>query len=171
MTGRVIWITGLSGTGKTTLARAVAAELRSDGRSVILLDGDELRAAIGGKTGHSEPERRELAERYSRLCRLFSSQGIHVICATMSLFHSVHEWNRINLPGYVEVYLKVEIQTLIARDPKGLYRRALSGEVSNVAGIDQLFEAPVAPDLVLENDVDLPDLSPLAARVLALVSA
>jgi phosphonate metabolism-associated iron-containing alcohol dehydrogenase len=169
--GRVIWITGLSGAGKTTLGNAVTVALRREGRNVLLLDGDDLRAAIAGKVGHSDAERRELADRYAQLCRFLSFQGTDVVCATMSLFHSVHKWNRANIRRYIEVYLKVDLETLIARDPKGLYRRALRGEASDVAGVDLAFEAPLTPDLVLENDVDLPDLSPLAAQVLALVKS
>ncbi|MBM4441165.1 MAG: iron-containing alcohol dehydrogenase [Candidatus Rokubacteria bacterium] len=166
-TGRVIWITGLSGAGKTTLAARVAAALKAAGRTVVVLDGDDLRAAIAGKVGHSDAERRDLAQRYSRLCRFLSFQGVDVVCATMSLYHDVQEWSRANIPGYFEVYLRVEMPVLVRRDPKGLYRRALSGELRNVAGIDQPFEAPVRPDLVIDNSAERPSLEPLVAELLA----
>jgi len=168
-TGWVVWITGLSGAGKTTLSRPVAAALRDGGRNVVLLDGDELRGVIGGKIGHSEIERREVAERYSHLCRLVSIQGVDVVCATMSLFHSRHVWNRANIPKYVEVYLKVDLETLVARDPKGLYRRALAGEASNVVGIDLPFEEPLAPDLVIDNNAERSDMDPLVDQVLSVL--
>jgi alcohol dehydrogenase len=168
--GRVVWITGLSGAGKTMLARGVAAALRAAGRKVVLLDGDELRAAIAGKVGHSEAERRELAHRYATLCRFLSFEGVDVVCATMSLYHDVHAWNRAHVPGYLEVYLRVELEVLIRRDPKGLYRRALSGEISNIAGIDLPFEAPLAPHVTLDNNADRPSLEPLIAEVLEALS-
>jgi cytidine diphosphoramidate kinase len=164
--GRVVWITGLSGAGKTMLARGVASALRANGRKVVLLDGDELRAAIAGKVGHSEAERRELAQRYATLCRFLSFEGVDVVCATMSLYHDVHAWNRAQSPGYLEVYLKVDLDVLIRRDPKGLYRRALNGEISNIAGIDLPFEAPVSPHLTLDNNADRASLDPLIAEVL-----
>jgi len=132
-----------------------------------VLDGDDLRAAIAGKVGHSDAERRDLAQRYSRLCRFLSFQGVDVVCATMSLYHDVQEWSRANIPGYFEVYLRVEMPVLVRRDPKGLYRRALSGELRNVAGIDQPFEAPVRPDLVIDNSAERPSLEPLVAELLA----
>jgi adenylylsulfate kinase len=159
----------LSGTGKTTLGRAVAAAMRAGGRQPVLLDGDELRAAITGKIGHSEAERRELAFRYASICQFLSLQGMNVVCATMSLFHACQEWNRKNIPGYIEVYLKVNLQKLVARDPKGLYSRALRGEVSNVAGVDLAYEEPKAPDLIIDNDTDRDNMGPLAERILALI--
>lgn len=167
--GQVIWITGLSGTGKTTLSRAVAATMRASGQQAILLDGDELRAVITGTVGHSEAERRELAFRYASICQFLSLQGVDVVCATMSLFHACQKWNRENIPGYIEVYLKVNLQKLVARDPKGLYGRALRGEVSNVAGVDLPYEEPLAPDLVIDNDADRIEMGPLVEQVLALV--
>ncbi|PYO38968.1 MAG: adenylyl-sulfate kinase [Gemmatimonadetes bacterium] len=167
--GRVVWITGLSGTGKSTLGRAVAAAMRTKGRQVALLDGDELRAVIAGKVGHTEEERRELAFRYGSICRFLSSEGVDVVCATMSLFHACQEWNRKNIPGYIEVYLKVSLPKLVVRDPKGLYGRALRGEISNVAGVDLSYEEPLAPDLMIDNDIDREEMTPLVEHILALV--
>jgi len=165
-TGRVVWITGLSGSGKTTLSRAVAAAMRAGGRKVTLLDGDELRMVITGKVGHSEAERRGLAFRYASICQFLASEGIDVVCATMALFHACHKWNRENIPGYIEVYLKASLEKLVVRDPKGLYRRALQGEIRNVAGVDLAYEEPLTPDLVLDNDVDRDDMGPLVEQVL-----
>jgi len=167
--GRVIWITGLSGTGKTTLSRAVASAMRAGGRQPVLLDGDELRAPITGKVGYSEAERRKLAFQYASICQFLSLQGMDVVCATMALFHASQEWNRKNIPGYIEVYLKMNFQKLVARDPKSLYNRALRGEVSNVAGVDLPYEEPLAPDLVIDNDMDRDDMGQLVERVLALL--
>ncbi len=167
--GRVIWITGLSGSGKTTLSRAVATAMRAGGRKVVRLDGDKLRTMIGAKSGYSEAERRELALRYGGICRALSLEGVDIVCATMSLFHEVQRWNRENIPGYIEVYLKVDLKDLIARDPKGLYRRALNGEASHVVGIDVPFEAPLSPDLVIDNGENRQDVGPLVQQVLSLL--
>jgi cytidine diphosphoramidate kinase len=164
-----VWITGLSGAGKTTLARAVVAAARDQGREVVLLDSDDLRAGISGRVGHTTAERRALARRYSDLCRFLASQGLDVICATMSLFREIQEWNRAHVPNYHEVYLRVSPARLGARDPKGLYRRAQDTPVvANVVGVDLPFDEPGTPDLVIDNDADRGDLSPLVAQVMGL---
>ena len=169
--GRVVWITGLSGAGKSTLARALTHRLRASGREVLLLDGDDLRRVFRSVTGYSEADRRELAAHYSRLCRLLSSQGADVVCATMALFHDCRQWNRENIPRYLEVYLKVEPAVLIARDPKGLYSKALRGEIRNLPGIDQPYEAPQSPDIVIDKNRDDVDLDATVTQVLARLEA
>jgi alcohol dehydrogenase len=167
VTGHVIWITGLSGSGKTVLAGAVTSAMQAAGRRVVLLDADDLRAAVSGHVGHSLDERRRLARRYAALCRFLAFEGIDVVCATMSLFGEIHQWNRIHIPHYVEVYLKAERATLVRRDPKGLYRRAALGGVPQVVGIDLPFDEPAAPDVVLDTSEDHSDLRPLVDQVLA----
>ena len=154
--GAVIWITGLSGAGKTTLATALAQRLRATGGGVVLLDGDELREVFGadapGAAHHGRDARLALALRYARLCRVLAMQGVTVVIATISLFREVHAWNRANLPGYFEVYLKVPLAELRKRDPKGIYRRFDAGALDNVAGLDLPVDEPEAADRVLEFD-------------------
>jgi adenylylsulfate kinase len=151
---QVIWITGLSGAGKTTLASAVVSRLRADGRPVVQLDGDELRDVLGAVASnvqnHGREARLALAMKYSHLCRLIASQGITVVIATISLFREIHQWNRQNLPGYFEVYLRVPIDELRRRDPKGIYRRFDTGELSDVAGFDLFIDEPQNPDLLVD---------------------
>jgi adenylylsulfate kinase len=118
--GRVFWITGLSGAGKTTVGQELWGRLRTTGRPVIFLDGDELRAVIAEDLGHSAENRRLSAMRNARLCRLLAGQGADVVCATISLFHEVQRWNRKNIPGYREIYLRVPIDELRRRDSKGI---------------------------------------------------
>jgi adenylylsulfate kinase-like enzyme/phosphohistidine swiveling domain-containing protein len=149
--GRVFWVTGLSGAGKTTVGRELWSRLRAAGRQVFFLDGDALRAVIAEDLGHTADNRRRSAMRNARLCQLLAEQGADVICATISLFHEVQRWNRENIPGYREIYLRVSIDELRRRDSKGIYAGAQCGDACNVVGIDVPAETPEAPDLVLDN--------------------
>ena len=147
--GHVYWITGLSGAGKTTLGQELSRRLRAAGQRVIFLDGDALRSAIAEDLGHSAGERRRAAMRNARLCLLLAEQGADVVCATISLFYEVQRWNRENIPGYREIYLRVPMDELRRRDSKGIYASAQRGEARDVVGIDVLAEVPEAPDLVI----------------------
>jgi adenylylsulfate kinase-like enzyme len=168
--GRVFWITGLSGAGKTTLGRELCSRLRSGGRPVAFLDGDALRSAIAEDLGYSAGDRRRSAMRNARLCRLLAEQGADVVCATISLFHEVQRWNRENIPGYREIYLRVPIDELRRRDSKGIYAGAQHGDGRDdgrdVVGLDVQAEVPEAPDLVLDNYGAL-DVAAAVDRILA----
>ena len=154
--GTCYWITGLSGAGKTTLGRAFHEHLRAQGRdNLVFLDGDIMREVFGNELGHTPDERRKLAHSYGRMCRMLTEQGIDVICATISMFNEVREWNRGNIDHYVEIYLDVPIEVLKERDQKQLYSRAMLGEVSNGMGIDVPVALPSSPDIVIVNDGSL----------------
>ena len=150
MPGRVVWITGLSGSGKSTLATEVVGQLRALRNDVIRLDGDELREVFAAETiklqRHDRDGRLMLAMQYASLCRLLSMQGFTVVIATISMFREVYAWNRANVPGYFEVYLKVPIEELRRRDPKGIYRRFDAGDLLNVAGLDLPVDEPEQAD-------------------------
>lgn len=152
--GRVLWITGLSGAGKSTLAHEVVLRLRAQGKAVVMLDGDELREVFGAVAANAQNHGRDgrlaLAMQYAHLCRIIAGQGLTVVIATISLFREVHAWNRVNLPGYFEIYLKVPVEELRRRDPKGIYRRFDAGELANVAGLDLPIDEPEAADRVVE---------------------
>ena len=152
--GSVIWITGLSGAGKSTLAHQVAERFYAEGESVVLLDGDELREVFGAVAANADNHGREgrlaLAMQYAQLCRLIAAQGLTVVIATISLFREVHAWNRAHLPGYFEVYLKVPLDELRRRDPKGIYRRFDACELTHVAGLDLPIDEPDTADWVVE---------------------
>ncbi len=150
-TGRVYWITGMSGAGKTTVGRALWQRLRAEGCSAILLDGDALREAIADDLGHGLPSRRKSAMRNARLCRLLAMQGHDVVCCTISLFHEVQRWNRAHMPGYREILLRVPLEELTRRDAKGIYAAARRGEAADVVGLDVPAEFPQAPDLIVDN--------------------
>ena len=117
----------------------------------VLLDGDTLRAILGDTLGHTRQERLQLALIYGRLCKELTSQGVNVVCATISMFRQVHQWNRENIPDYREIYLSVPNEELVRRDAKGIYRQASSSGNVNLVGFDQQAELPENPDLIIDN--------------------
>lgn len=146
--GKVYWITGLSGAGKTTIGKLWCERLKALGENTVFLDGDELRKAIADDLGFSESDRRKSGMRNAKLCGLLAEQGLTVVCCTISMFNSIREWNRRNMPGYFEVYVKVSMETLQKRDQKNLYTK----QKQDVAGIHFEVEEPQNPDCILEND-------------------
>ena len=164
--GRVVWIIGLSGAGKTAIGTALWHRMRAWDPATVLLDGDAVREVMGNDLGHSLEDRLRNAWRLARLGAFLSRQGISVVCPNISLFPELRVWNRENLPSYFEVYVRVPMEVLKARDSKGLYRRALAGELRDVVGVDLPYPEPEHSDLVLDNSVSLPSLSPLVDRIL-----
>ncbi|OQW90606.1 MAG: adenylyl-sulfate kinase, partial [Thiotrichaceae bacterium IS1] len=110
--GTVYWITGLAGSGKTTLGKRLYEQLRLTNNAVVFLDGDNLREVFGHEQGHTLAERKHLAMKYSRLCQMLSEQGIDVVCATISLFKEIHEFNRQHLQKYCEIFVKCTMEEL-----------------------------------------------------------
>ena len=147
----VIWIIGLSGAGKTTLANEVIGRVRGEQKNVILIDGDMVREAFGNDIGHSLEDRRVNAQRICQLGKLLDDQGINVVCAILSLFPESRKWNRENLSNYYEVFIDTPIENLVSRDSKGLYARYNNGEISDVAGMDIAFPRPDNADLIIKN--------------------
>lgn len=166
----VIWLVGLSASGKTTIGRELWKQWQATEPNTVFLDGDELRAVFGA-SAHPEPYsvegRRANAERIAELCALLDRQGIHVVCAILSIFEDMREANRTRFSRYFEVFLDAPLETVERRDPKGLYAAARRGEMSDVVGVDIPFPTPTNPDLRIDNRSD--DVAPslLAARILA----
>ena len=154
MVGQVIWITGLSGAGKTTVSTELNERLKKGGLQPILLDGDILRRLFIDRNNttqtYNRQERIILSYKYSHLCQLLSSQGFIVIIATVSMFREIYAWNRLNLPNYFEIYLNVPLRELCRRDPKNIYSKFYSGEIKNVAGFDLKVDQPQEPNLTVE---------------------
>ena len=144
--GRVIWITGLSGSGKTALALEVIRKLKEIRKDVLLLDGDELRNIfsldVENSQNYDRATRITLSLKYAKLAKLLSLQGGIVIVSTISMFKEVYAWNKENLPGYFEVYLKVPLEELFSRDSKKIYSRYENMELKNVAGLDLQVDEP-----------------------------
>lgn len=164
--GTVIWITGLSGAGKSTLAAVLCRRLRTKAANVVLVDGDAIRELLLETPGMDRESRLNVARFNARLCWFLALQGQHVVCATISLFREIHEWSRANIANYVEVFLDVSMDTLLARDPKNIYRSARQGSMSNVVGVDIPAEFPSSPDVVFsEREPLLPDQ--MADRIIA----
>lgn len=153
--GLVVWITGLSGAGKTTVTERLAPLFQEAGRSCAVLDGDGLRellrSDLGLTPGHDREQRLLLARLYGRLCYAVADRGHDVLCATVSMFHDAREWNRSRIPNYLEVYLRVPLDELRRRDPKGLYARSSVGEIAGMVGAGILAEEPNNADLVIDH--------------------
>jgi cytidine diphosphoramidate kinase len=165
--GRVVWITGLSGAGKSTIARQLVDRLKADGEPPILLDGDEVRTVVADpQVAHDRASRLTNAMRICRLTKLIADQGFTVVVATMSLFKEVHAWNRQNLPGYFEVYVRVSFPVLEQRDARNLYSRARQGLAQDVVGIHVEFDAPQNPELILDNEGNANSIAVLAQALI-----
>lgn len=147
----VVWIIGLSGAGKTTLANEVVARVRQQHNNIVLIDGDVVREVFGNDLGYSMEDRLTNARRICQLGKLLDDQGIHVVCAILSLFPETRDWNRANLKNYFEVFIDTPMQDLTQRDSKGIYSRFQRGEIREVAGMDIEFPRPEHADLIINN--------------------
>ena len=152
MNGRLYWVTGLSGAGKTTIGQLLYQNLKEKYPNTVIFDGDALRQAFGNDLGYSKEDRFQCAMRYSRLCKLLVEQGIHVVCCTISMFDEIREWNRSNIDNYSEIYIEVPLSVLEERNQKNLYKEVRSGNTKNVVGMDLELELPKNPDICLFNN-------------------
>lgn len=157
----VIWLIGISGSGKTTIGTRLFKILQETKNNWVFLDGDNLREVWGGELGHSISDREINAKRISQLCCLLDKQNINVIASVLSIFPYWQDWNRENLSSYFEVYVKADIKTVADRDTKGLYDKAFKGKLENVVGVDIEFPEPLKADIVIDtSDADeTPEMS------------
>jgi adenylylsulfate kinase len=151
--GAVIWLTGLSGSGKSTIAMALEQQLVAAGRFAYVLDGDNLRHGLCGDLGFSEEARRENIRRVGHVARLFADAGCLVVTAFISPHRAERDAVRALLPAgrFFEVHVATPIEVCESRDPKGLYKRARAGEIADFTGISSPYEAPLHPEVVLDT--------------------
>ena len=163
--GFTLWFTGLSGAGKTTLARLVDSELSARGHKVEVLDGDVIRTNLSKGLGFSKEDRDTNIRRIGFVCNLLTRNDVVAIAAAISPYRDVRDEVRREIGSFVEVYVKCPLNVLAERDVKGLYKKAMAGEIKNFTGVDDPYEAPLASEVVVETDRESPEES--AARIIA----
>ncbi len=146
----VVWITGLSGAGKTTISEALGALVKPCLPELVLVDGDAVRDLFGGGLGYAEADRVVQIGRLQRLARFLAGQGQVPVVAALYSHPDLLAWNRAKLPGYFEVLIDASVDLVSARDPKGLYRKAAVSEQPSVVGLDIPWHRPAFPDLVID---------------------
>ena len=147
----VVWLTGLSGAGKTTIAEAIVRIVKPYLPELVLIDGDVIRDLFGAGLGYNEEERIQQITRIQKLALFLSRQNIPVLVAALYANPELLNWNRINFPEYFEVYVDTPLAVVQERDAKGLYSKALSGEVNHVVGIDIPWHAPKNSNMVVSS--------------------
>lgn len=168
--GFTIWFTGLSGSGKTTISRLVEKELRARGYKVEVLDGDVVRENLSKGLGYTKADRDTNIRRIGFVCELLTRNDVVAIAAAISPYRAIRDENRARVGGrFVEVYCQAPLQVLAERDVKGLYKKALAGEIKNFTGVDDPYEPPLHPEVVIESDKETPEQS--AAKVMAKLEA
>ena len=167
----VLWFTGLSGAGKSTIANIVETKLIARGAHTALLDGDNVRHGLNKDLGFTAADRVENIRRIGEVARLMTDAGLIVLTSFISPFRAERQLAReLAAPGeFIEIYVETPLEMVIARDPKGLYKRALAGEIKNFTGVSQPYEAPEAAEIVLDTATSTPEA--LAERVLAELAA
>ena len=163
--GFTLWFTGLPCAGKSTLAQLVAEELERRGREVEILDGDVVRKHLTKGLGFSKEDRDENIRRIGFVCRLLTQHGVVAIAAAISPYRATRDEVRASIARFVEVYVKASLDTCIARDTKGMYRKALAGEIKNFTGVSDPYEPPLNPELVIDTEKETPGAC--AARIVA----
>jgi adenylylsulfate kinase len=167
--GFTIWFTGLSGAGKTTIAAKLEPILRQRGCKVEQLDGDIVRTHLSKGLGFSKEDRDTNIRRIGFVAHLLSRNGVVVICSAISPYREIRDENRAMIGDFVEVYVKCPIDVLADRDVKGLYKKALAGELPNFTGVSDPYEEPLNPEVVVETDKETVDES--AAKIIAKLEA
>ena len=152
--GFAVWLTGLSGAGKSTLAERLVARLHKQCSHVELLDGDVVRTNLSQGLGFSRQDRDTNIRRIGFVAELLARNGVIVVVAAISPYRETREELKRKIANFVEVHVDCSIEVLTARDTKGLYKRALAGEIENFTGISDPYEAPLNPSVVIHSDRD-----------------
>jgi adenylyl-sulfate kinase len=162
--GFTLWLTGLSGAGKSTLATALGRELARHGIPVETLDGDEVRQNLSKGLGFSREDRDTNIRRIGYVAKLLTRNGVVVISAAISPYRAVRDEVRRDIGAFVEVHVQASLEECVRRDTKGLYARALAGEIAQFTGVSDPYEEPLAPELVVDTERE--EVATSAARVL-----
>ena len=157
--GCTVWFTGLSGAGKSTVSTLLHRRLCAAGAKVELLDGDVVRTHLSKGLGFSREDRDENIRRIGFVCELLSRNGVIAIAAAISPYREIRESLRASIPNFVEVFMECPMEVLIERDVKGLYKRALAGEIEHFTGVSDPYEPPESPELILDSSRESPEQS------------
>jgi len=157
--GFTLWFTGMAGSGKTTLARAVERILRDRGLKVEVLDGDVVRTNLSKGLGFSKEDRDTNIKRIGFVCKLLTRNGVVAVGSAISPYREVRDYIRGDIGRFVEVYCRCPLDVLVQRDVKGLYKKALDGEIDNFTGISDPYEEPLNPEVVVDTDKEAPERS------------
>ena len=150
--GFTLWFTGLSGAGKSTLANRIAEDLRKRGHRVEILDGDEVRTNLSKGLGFSKEDRDTNIRRIGYVCKLLARNGVIAISAAISPYREIRDEVRRAHDRFFEVYVKCSLDKLVERDVKGLYKKAIAGEIKSFTGVSDPYEEPFSPELIVESD-------------------
>jgi adenylylsulfate kinase len=165
--GAVLWFTGLSACGKSTIANAVDRKLHQRGKHSFVLDGDNIRLGLNKNLGFTAEDRSENMRRVGEVARLFASAGTITLSAFISPYRADRDKLREIIPAdeFIEIFVNASLETCEKRDPKGLYKKARAGEIQNFTGISDPYEAPTKAELVLDSDTK--EVDQLADEVIA----
>lgn len=163
--GFTIWLTGLSGAGKSTLSEAIGLRLKERGRNVEILDGDIVRTHLSKGLGFSKEDRNTNINRIAFVCGLLTRNGVVCISAAISPYREARDWARAHIGNFIEVYVKCPLEICRHRDVKGLYKLAEEGKITGFTGVDDPYEEPLHPELIVETDRETVEES--IARILA----
>lgn len=150
--GFTLWFTGLSGAGKTTLARQLEKEIRARTGKIEVLDGDVVRTNLSKGLGFSKEDRDTNIRRIGFVCKILSRNGVPVIAAAISPYRAIRDEIRQEIDNFVEVYVECSLDELVNRDVKGLYAKALRGEIANFTGVSDPYEPPLNPEIVVNSE-------------------
>jgi adenylyl-sulfate kinase len=157
--GFTVWFTGMSGAGKSTLSGLLEARLRALGAKVEVLDGDVVRTHLSKGLGFSKEDRDENIRRIGFVCGLLSRNGVIAIASAISPYREVREEVRRGIECFVEIYVECPLEVLTARDVKGLYQKALAGEIPHFTGVSDPYEPPLAPEVTVNSANETPEQS------------
>ena len=157
--GFTLWFTGMSGAGKSTISGLLEKRLRDAGAKVEVLDGDVVRTHLSKGLGFSKEDRDENIRRIGFVCELLSRHGVIAIAAAISPYRAVREELRERIPNFVEVYVECPVEVLAERDVKGLYKKALAGEIGQFTGVSDPYEPPAAPEITIHSWQETPEQS------------